>query len=592
MQSLTRAARHRVLCDMNDTVRVMRWCGWLLVAACSRDPSLAVTVHHPTGYAVTQTRVTVYVGDDVDCTVIEYGDRTDAELAAIAVDEATDGNEIEVSRLGGKSIVARGYDAQGRFVTAGCKDVGEIAGATTVTIDTQPTASVAIDPGQPDRPFSERDILVNMTDANGEVLDGAVSWQLTGPMGSAPQMEPAGMPTRNGNIRIQVGDVGQPGPEGLRIRAPWATAPLPLVTAFDLSNASTVQLGGGSAPSHPSCDVRGHAGKPPTLVCLTQANAQGHRDLVEIAWQGSSYVPPTTIALPGGINNQFAVFVDHDGSADEPVYVLSDNSATGTNNWYQLGQGGSTAVFASSLQNVVYIPKCADNSAAALVGVQTGTVLGVTNQVQIFTVAGVAVGPASTDGEVFSGGCVHDVDHKEHQGVVVAGAGGDAGLELITPGSQMLTPIMGTKFTGSGFVTIASQGVVEKRFAGTRLQASGTVVFESVLALQGGSYMLVERTEVEAAAPPEKIIAGKLDRDGDTDLMWDMGIGDRRRVFQVSLAEQVGGVPLTAMTSGPGGLAATTANPTDFVVGDLNGKGADEMVLFTQSSVTIYSPDP
>jgi hypothetical protein len=30
---------------------------------------------------------------------------------------------------------------------------------------------------------------------------------------------------------------------------------------------------------------------------------------------------------------------------------------------------------------------------------------------------------------------------------------------------------------------------------------------------------------------------------------------------------------------------------TDFVVGDLNGNGADEMVLFTQSAVTIYSPD-
>src|SRR5262249_17935189 len=162
--------------------------------------------------------------------------------------------------LGGKSIVARGYDAQGRFVTAGCKDVGEIAGATTVTIDTQPTASVAIDPGQPDRPFSERQIVVNMTDVNGKVLDGTVSWQLTGPPGRAPQRESAGTPPRNGTTRIQVSDVGQPGPEGLRIRAPWATAPLPLVPAFDLSNASTVQLGGGAVASHPSCDVRGHAG--------------------------------------------------------------------------------------------------------------------------------------------------------------------------------------------------------------------------------------------------------------------------------------------------------------------------------------------
>jgi hypothetical protein len=567
----------------------MRWCGWLLAAACSRDPSLAVTVHHPAGYAVVQTRVKVYVGDDVKCEEIEFGDRTEAELEAIVVSDAVDGGEIEVSRLGGKSIVARGYDAQDRFVTAGCKDVGEIAGATTVVIDTQPTASVAIDPGQPDRPFGEREILVNMTDSMGKVLDGRVSWQLTGPAGAPPQTASAGTPTKNGNLRFQVGDIGQPGPEGLRIRAPWATAPLPLVTAFDLSHTTMIPLGGGLVTSRPSCDVRGHAGKPPTLVCLTQANATGHRDVVEIAWQGSQYVP-TAIPIQG-IDNQFALFVDHDGSANEPVYVLSANAA-GVGAWYRLDDMSMRAEsFGSPLQNVVYIPKCADNSNQALVAVQTGSALGVANKVQVFTVAGMAGPSGASDGEVFSGGCVDDVDKKEHQGVVVAGAGGDAGLELITPGSQTLTPIMSAKFTGSGFVTIESQGVIEKRFAGTRLQATGTVVFEAVLAPQGTTYMLVERTEVEAAAPPEKILAGKLDRDGDTDLMWDMGIGARRRVFQVSLAEQVGGDPLTAMTSGPGALSTATATPTDFVVGDLNGHGYDEMVLFTQSMVTIYSPD-
>jgi hypothetical protein len=572
-----------------NTVRAIKWCGWLLAAACNRDPSLVVTVHHPAGYAVTQTRVTVYVGDDVTCNEIEYGDRTEGELEALAVNDAIDGGEIEVSRLGGKSLAARGYDAQGRFVTAGCKDVGEIAGATTVAIDTQPTASVAIDPGQPDRPFGEREILVNMTDLHGKMLDGKVSWQLTGPAGAPLQTASAGMPTRNGNLRFQVGDVGQPGPEGLRIRAPWATAPLPLVTAFDLSHATTIQLGGGNLTSHPSCDVRGHAGKPPTLVCLTQATVTGHRDAVEIAWQGTQYMSKA-IPIPG-IDNQFALFVDHDGTADEPVYVLSAN-ATGANNWYRLGGSSRDVMFASALQNAVYIPKCADNSNQALVAVQTGTALGVANKVQVFTVAGATSLSGPSDGEVFSGGCVHDVDHKEHQGVVVVGTGGDAGLELITPGSQTLTPIVNTKFTGSGFVTIATQGTIENRFAGTRLQATGTVVFEAVLAPQGNSYMLVERTEVEAAAPPGKILAGKLDRDGDTDLIWDMAISARRRLFQVSLAEQVGGVPLTAMTSGPGAVLATsTATPTDFVVGDLNGKGADEMVVFTQSAVTIYSPD-
>jgi hypothetical protein len=592
MPSLTCAARHRVPCDMNDPVRVMRWC-WLVVAACSADPSLDVTVHHPSGYSVTQTLVTVYFGD-ATCSDIEFGDKTEAELAAIAAEavDVTAGGQIVVSRLGGKSIVARGYDAKHRFVTAGCKDVGEIAGATHLEIDAQPTAIVAIDPGQPDRPFAERTIVVNMTDSNGKLLDGTVSWQLTGPAGTAPQTASAGMPTRAGNIKIQVSDLGVPGPEGLRIRAPWATAPLPLVTAFDLSHQTMISLGsGGALADRPSCDVRGHAGQRPTLVCLTPAAVGGHRNAIEIAWNGSQYAP-TPIAIPAGLSNQFALFVDHDGSADEPVYVLAA-AAGGAGSWYKLGAASGTATtFAASLQNVVYVAKCSQNATTAVVAVQTGTAIGVGTQVQLFTPSGGAFGTGVPgDGEVFSGGCLHDTDHKEHQALVVSGASGDALIELINPNTQTATAISGPRFTGSGFVTIDSQGTTEKRFAGTRLQASGTVVFESVLAPDANGFMLLERTELDAAAPPEKIIAGKLDRDGDTDLMWDMAIGARRRVFQVSLAEQVGGDPLTAMTSGPGGISTTATTATDFLAADLNGLHSDEMILFTVSSVSIYSPD-
>lgn len=598
MQSLTRAARHSVLPAMNDTVPAMRWCGLVLVmAACSGDPTLEISVHHPTGYAVTRTHVTAYFGDAM-CNDIEFGDRTDAALAAIAVDDVdvTSGASIEVSRLGGKSIVARGFDAQDRFVTAGCKDLGEIAGNTQVQITTQPTAVVAIDPAQPDRPFSERTILVNMTDTNGMPLDGIVSWQLTGPAG-APEPPPSdGMPTRGGDVKIHVDDLGTPGPEGLQIRAPWATAPLPLVTGFDLSHAMTVPLdgsgGGGSvAAVHPSCDVRGHAGKLPTLVCLTPASLAGHRDVIEIAWQTDHYAP-TLIPLPAAIDNQFALFVDRDPTAaDEAVYVISGNAA-GAGNWYKLGSPGTGTpmTFGDALQNVVYVPKCHENSAMPLVGIETGAVAAVLDKEAFFTVTGGTVNPP-VDGSVFSGGCVCDVDKQEHQAVVVTGTGGDAELVLVTAAGQMQA-IPSTRLTGSGFVAVDSQGVSEKRFAGTRLQASGTVVFEAVLAPEGTSYKLVERTEIDAAAPPMKIVGGKLDQDGDTDLMWDMAAGARRRLFQVSLAEQVDGAPLTAITSGPAGpTGATATTALDFVVGNLDGQRTDKLVLFTPTTVTIYAPD-
>jgi hypothetical protein len=599
MQSLTRAAWHSVLPGMNDTVRMMRSCGLLLLVACSGDPSLDISVHHPAGYQVTQTVVTVYFGGDISCSEIEFGDRTDAELEAITVDEVdvTNGGRVEVSRLGGKSLVARGFDAQHRFVTAGCKDIGEITSGTKIAIDTQPTAIVAIDPAQPDRPFSERTILVNMSDANGVPLDGNVSWLLSGPAGAAEQQPSAGVATKNGDAKIHVDDLGTPGPEGLRIRVPWATAPLPLVTGFDLSHATMLTLGGGNLGGHPSCDIRGHAGKLPTLVCLNQATLQGHRDVVEFAWLTDHFglaatQPPP---IPGGIDNQFALFVDHDGTADEPVYVISDNTV-GSDTWFKLGTGVvASPTFDSTVQNVVYVPRCQDNKfnpMTALVAVQTGAT-GLMNKLQFFTPTGTPTTLTPQPGEVFSGGCVADVDKNEHQAVVVTDGSVDAfaSLVLITPNPANRMAISGSKLTGSGFVTVETQSAIEKRFAGTRLQASGTVVFEAVLASEGGSYKLVERTEVDAAAPPTKIIGGKLDQDGDTDLMWDMTAGARRRVFQVSLAKQVSGEPLTAMTSGPGAVATNAAAMADFIAGDLNGRHTDELVLFSSGAVTIYSAD-
>jgi hypothetical protein len=589
MQSLTRTAWHSVLRGMNDTVPVMRSCGLLLLVACSGDPSLDIAVHHPASFAVKQTVVTVYFGDDVSCNQIEFGDRTDAELAAITVDEldVTKGGKVDLSRLGGKSIAARGFDDQHRFVTAGCKDVGEITAGAKVKIDTQPTAAIAIDPAQPDRPFSERTILVHISDPHGEALEGTVSWQLTGPAGAVEQPPSAGVATRNGDAKIHVEDLGTPGPEGLRIRVPWATTPLPLVTGFDLSHSTVIPLDADSFGGHPSCDIRGHAGKPPTLVCLNQANLQGHRDVAELAWQTDHYAM-TTHRIPPGIDNQYALFVDHDGSADEPVYVLGN----GTVSWYKLDTPSGTVVpFASALQNVVYIPRCETNQfnpATALVAVQTGNTT-LLNKLQFFTPTGVPVTPTPQPGEVLSGGCIADVDKHEHQAVVVSDGTGDAALVLTTPNVANRMPIQGSKLIGSGFITAETQGVLEKRFAGTRLQATGTVVFEAVLALEGGMYKLIERSEVEAAAPPTKIIGGKLDKDGDTDLMWDMTAGGRKRVFQVSLAKHVSGVPLTAMTSGPlGGAGAAMA---DFVAGDLNGRRTDELVLFSPSAVTIYSAD-
>jgi hypothetical protein len=74
--------------------------------------------------------------------------------------------------------------------------------------------------------------------------------------------------------------------------------------------------------------------------------------------------------------------------------------------------------------------------------------------------------------------------------------------------------------------------------------------------------------------------------------MWDIVGGARRKLFQVSLAEQVSGAPLTAITSGPAGpTGATITAPIDFLTGNLDGQRTDKLVLFTPGMVTIYAPD-
>src|SRR5688500_16875092 len=105
----------------------------VVVAACGDDPSLRVSVKHPTEPrihdAIRSTVVTVYESDALTCTEVEFGDRTEDELFALKVAEVetTDGESTGtldgVSRLDHKVIVARGRGIEGELITAGCVEI-------------------------------------------------------------------------------------------------------------------------------------------------------------------------------------------------------------------------------------------------------------------------------------------------------------------------------------------------------------------------------------------------------------------------------------------------------------------------------------
>ena len=566
---------------------------WLVAAAgvasaCGGDPKLELSIKHPAKYQITQTVVTVYEGQDLTCNQIMLGDRTAAELAALQTDEidATHGGSLSLDRLGGKALVARGFTMDQRLATAGCQDLGEIAGDDKVAINTVAASVVAIDPDAADRPFAQRTIIATLTDVLGDPIDGELSWQMYGPAGVAEQPPTAGIPTAHGKAMLPVADLGIPGPEGMRIRAPWATSTLPLLTAFDLSKSTALDLGGGNLGGNPSCAIRGHAGKPLTAVCLDGLGIGQHRNVVEISWTNNAWTR-TVHVVPIAVQNLFGLFVDRDGSADEPVYLIGAD-ATGSGTWFKL-DGAATAVqFDGPIQKIVYVPKC--SGAASIVAVSSG-LASATSTVRFFNAAGLGNIAAPMLTALASGGCVSDVDNTVHQAIVATlltgTLVGDPSLFVLTGMAMQSQAIAIKKSAGTGFITTETG---ERRFVGTRLEAEGTVVFEAVLVKQGQSFGLVERAELAAAAPPNTIASGKLDADSGFDLVWDITVPlTRRKLFQVSLSEQVLGTPLTAITSG--GTSTGITDTVEFVVGDLNMRGVDEVLLFSANSATIYSPD-
>jgi hypothetical protein len=106
----------------------MRWSAVVVpamsIAACGSDPTLAVSVTHPSVVTVATTEVTVYESDSLKCTDIEFARVDPAGLEALAADDVTldgsaSGGLSGISRTGHKVIVARGFDANNALVTIG-----------------------------------------------------------------------------------------------------------------------------------------------------------------------------------------------------------------------------------------------------------------------------------------------------------------------------------------------------------------------------------------------------------------------------------------------------------------------------------------
>ncbi|MBV8763050.1 MAG: hypothetical protein JO257_37535 [Deltaproteobacteria bacterium] len=577
----------------------MRRVLWIVVlAACSSDPTLHVTVTHPAGSQVVKTVVSVYEGA-FGCVDVEFGDLTHDQLQASLVAEETIaqgaapvGNLDGISRADPKIVVARGYGSDGRLRTEGCAEKDLVQGADELALTTVMTATASVALADPTR-ADVFGLAVAATDADGKELDGRpVSWRVYAPVGAMPaatnnvttSADSSWTPkaptcTSKGLAVIHPVPPSTVGGYAIQARVAWAAEAVPLYSAV-VADLSIAQL---SPPAGVSrvCAI-GRAAGIPKLVCLTGSGATSYDVAASGAPTASSTVP---------LVNPIGVYAVPSGS-DAAVYAM-DRSGVPTRVFpsTQTGNCGGCNV---TLDDVLFLPACGSSPAKVLVH---DTTAAAATQVKWMDPAGGALtnfptalrtGEALSKLELESAGCASELDPAAGtyttQQVAV--------IDLTRPATGV--PIAsrahfacGTGMCQSLDMPIAGgaagfSGGMQPYVIGTAIDATG-VVLTSLLVVKdpSGSDHWVELARQPSASLPHRIASGQLDDDGSPDKVWDMKtkLGG---LVEIAYARLVGNEPLAGLS-----LQLEQQEPPlvalDLLVGDVTGDGRDDIIVVGQT---------
>jgi hypothetical protein len=573
------------------------------LAACRADPTLHVDVTHPAGLAVASTTISVYESAQFGCTDVEYGDVDDLQLQAalvasetVATGGATAGALANLSRTDKKIVVARGYDASGANVAAGCAEKTLVSGNDELAIATEVTATVSVGLADPTG-ADFYGIAVTTTDPTGALLDRRqVWWRVFGPSGATPA-------TTGGVTTISDG-VWQPaqptcsnrgvgivhpvppllvGGFAIAVRVAWASAPPPLFSAFTKADFSLAAL----APPNSStrfCATQIAAGAA-SLACLdTDVGVPIARQLVATVAGGAATL--STLATDNTIPpDAMAVYAVPNG-ADQNVFVMTSHCAVA-------GVLGSTpadpsqACAAGGGDDVLYVPACGSVPARALVHVSGGP----RDTIVQVAPAGGALAPldfplAYRTNEVgaalVGAGCVSELDPAGgpptvRQVVVVTytrlGGANPSTRAQFACGTSCTEIELPVPEGGVGFIAGA-----EPRMIVANVDATGVVADQVVLVPLGAGEQLVERARVPSAGVPATIAVGRFDADDALEMLWDVR-GGRGTTFELAYDRVVAGQPLEA-------LSQTQPIVIDSIsVSDLTGDGFDD-IAFTGNDAT------
>jgi hypothetical protein len=591
----------------------MRWCAVVvpasLIAACGSDPTLAVSVSHPSTVTVATTEVTVYESDSLKCTDIEFSRVDPAGLEAlvadtVVLDGTTAGDLGGISRTGHKVIVARGFDASQALVSVGCGEKDEVIGADTITISTFVAAVVSIHP-----PFESTnlEVAITLTDASGASLPDMrpVTWTVYGPAGSTPAnpanvttisdgvWEPA-LPscTGNGTLKLRPNPPSELAGYAVQIRAAWAIGePQPYSSLAATAFANTDLHLTPSNLARRFCTIRQH-GPVHRLVCVDSSN-MAHDLAITIDSTSNAVATDmgTQSALPP-VAGQVVVAVVAEPAAgtDRDVYAVTDKGVL-VPLFGAAGVTDQTQVCAPLCSDAVVVPPCGATPGKVLL---SGPTANVVRQIdlhggdpQSFDVPGV------TGVRLDNAGCVTQLQASGsptlvqlaslHAGGLIAGTFVPlATVVALCTGSGpcKLLDVPLVRGAGVGFTADS-----EPRVVIANVDATGVVLTQLVIApfdiTSGTIGATIERSRTAAASIPDRVVVGQVDTDTGTDLFWDVTTRNSGTSFQVAYARKVGDVNLEAVS------APQDVDVDDLVTGDLDGDGLDDVVVLSATGAAI-----
>jgi hypothetical protein len=597
----------------------------LVVAACGEDPSLHVIVDHPDGSGVAKTVVTVYESATASCGDIEYGLLDEEQLQALAADEQTieaqgkvTGALDEISRTERKLIVARGFDADDRLLTAQCAQHDVVEENDEVEIVTVLAATVSV---SGTGPGSDTGIEITVTDPSGlSIARRDVAWRVFAPIGTEPMApgkvkmvenedatwQPAKPPCTNNDGRLRIFPV-QPdllGGFAFSVNASWSTEPPRLFASFTKIDPKL-------KPLDPAL---GHPGQPlaarwcthrvaatPSLVCVEDLPTPG------IAAEATDYVVtsnggrtdltpgPTQTIVAGAV----AVYgVDRDGGKRDVYAVASDGRVVGLFSPTVAARPSSPLGANEFVSDAIVIPKCAPGDTPKLL-IRTTTTDGATNitgrAVKVMDAVG---GPITPFHGLVAGGGPTEVVNLNAAGCVTELAPGQ--LPILRPVAVVDVGRGGTGMSptkayfdcnaAGGRCTIelpvgrSAVGFIpgeEPRMVGPFFDASGTVLSAWVMLPDAsGVRRLVERERIPAASFPQRMTIAQLDDDGEFDLLWSItNAAQDATSLQVAYSRKVVDQRLSALT-GPQELVIA-----DLFTGDITGDGHADVVLYGRDSL-------